>query len=164
MNSLEAVQALRLLIIGRTGIAAGRVWLSGERENIPKDQRVFVTLSPGEAAVTAQNTAYDWLNDREHSYTQLAMPVAVEVASRGVEAIERYPEVLAAIGSDAAKRDMESRQYSVYRSARVINLSDVAGAGVLRRYRIPVTIQFMQVATADAEVYDKFRLTTEEEG
>lgn len=157
MNALEAIQAVRTIIINYMALDEQRVWISGERQEIPRDLALFVTLAGNNAQIMSQSQSFDPGTNQTTEYTRMSREIAVEVASRGTEAIERHSEAVAAIASYAAQRDMEEKQYAVYRAGNILDLSDVAGAGVLRRFRIPLIVHYMQTKTVDTEVYENFR-------
>lgn len=155
------IQALGQLLAGviqsYMGLGAGRVILTDEGFDAPKDSGIYVLVvydSPlGILSVDSKvntTTGLETMSASSHERFN------VEVVSRGRDATNRHKEVLMAIKSVTGTQAAESEGVSFFRGGNVLNLTAIEGVASLRRYQIPIIITNIESNTGSVPIIDKF--------
>ena len=156
MNSVECGQMLAEIIRVYMGLPVGRVVLSDETFDAPKDQAIYITLALGDPEIIAVKSEYIPATNIERGHIVYHMPYNIEIVSRGDDAKTRHQEIPMALNSISAQMTMEANNCRIFRTGAILNLTSIEGPAALKRYRVPVIVSNVETKDSTPSVIDKF--------
>lgn len=154
---IEPDAILSDIIATDMGLDPARVVVYNQNYKAPKDDDIYIVVSQGTARVIANTNRFDHANNQEVKKVSVSTTYNVEITSRNTDAKNRWPEVLAAIGSDYSEQKQEENEIRIFRTNQVNDLSFIEGRSALHRYQIPVIINSVQTHKKAIVPFDKFQ-------
>lgn len=140
---------------------ANRVLVYDENYDAPKDSSLFIVISTGTSKIISSSHYFDETTQTEVREVALAQEYILDIQSRDRSAMSRKEEVVAALTSDYAEKQMEANTFRLFRNAQVLDLSEIAGGRAVHRYQTRCTMFYKQTFTESVEYFDNYLVTKE---
>ncbi len=143
------------------GLANGRVYLWDQKLMQPTDSGLYIAVSVPSCKPFANINRPSSSGGGMVAQQSVNMQATanVDIISRGPAARDRKEEVILAFGSNYAQTQQEANSFYIARlpsSGRFLNLSDVDGAAIPYRYRIPINLLYAVSKTKAIQSFNDF--------
>lgn len=143
----------------------GFVYIFKQKIFEPQTSGLFVVVGMHEPRVWASKSVA--IGDAETQTVNINAMLTIDMISKDTSALERFPEVIAALGGQYARQIQEKFAFHVGRLPPnpVVDLSSIDGGAIPYRYQAAPRVQFVSEFTRVAEYFENFQttaLTTEE--
>ena len=158
-ESKAPIEVIRDIIVHVLDLDDDRAAIYNQKWNIPDDDDLFVFVEYKFGNPLGNNLKY--ANESDVFQTEarivIAEHITIGVYSRGLDAMKRKEEVLAAINSDYARQMMEQYSFKVMgRNAPIKDLSYVEGAARIFRFDIDLVLLSKYKIVTDVDYFSKF--------
>lgn len=144
------------------GLAANRVFIYEENIDLPKDKNLYIAIqhiNTQPYSVTNKQTPTE-TGFQEEINLLTREEYIINVVSRNDEARTRKEEVVLALNSFKSLQQQEKYQFNIAKiTSSFINVSELEGAGILKRYAIKIVILAHKTKTNDIDYYDNNFIT-----
>lgn len=158
----EPILIIAEIIKDFLGLAANRVFIYEENINLPKDKDLYIAIQH--------------INSQPYSLTNRQTPTEtgfqeeinlltreeyiINVVSKNNEARTRKEEVILALNSSKSLELQEKYQFNIAKiTSSFINISELEGAGILKRYAIKIVIMAHKSKINEIDYYDNNFIT-----
>lgn len=143
---MMTVQIIVDIIKTVLGLDDDRVWVWNQREEIPPDKGLFVSVGMMSIQPFGSNStpvSVDGGGLQEHLSQQMQETISVQAFSYDTSAILRYPEIVGAMRSTYSQTQQEKYQFRIgHVPASMNDASFAEGAGIL--YRFDMTFRVLR--------------------
>ena len=142
-----------------------RVFIAAQKFMWPKDNEPFIVVDVGPSKLIGNNVRYDTLNSvySEIKTVNSCASFSVNIYSRGLGALERFPEVTAAFNSTYSHQQQVRNGIRISllsAGAQWNNLSEEDGNAILYRYQTNINVFHTNKYITPVDYYDSFQLAT----
>lgn len=144
------------------GLSRDQVYLFDQKFNVPNDSRLYVAIGVQSCRPFGNRPRYDGGGSAEAALTavqsvNMLATISLDVLSRSTEALYRKEQVLLALTSPYAQRQMALNSFFVAPlSTGFVNLSLVEGPAIPYRFQILVSLQYFTRLAGPTEYFDQF--------
>lgn len=154
---MEPDLVLADIITTEMAIPAERVVLYDQNYKAPKDDDIYIIISTGADKIISNTNRFDPVENKQVQKITKNTTYNIEITSRNDTAKTRRAEVLMAINSNNAIKQMEDNNIRIFRTSTIQDLSFIEASSSLHRYRISVIINNMETKISDTDYYDDFQ-------
>jgi len=144
------------------GLAANRVFIYEENIDLPKDKNLYIAIqhiNTQPYSVTNKQTPTE-TGFQEEINLLTREEYIINVVSRNDEARTRKEEVVLALNSFKSLQQQEKYQFNIAKiTSSFINVSELEGAGILKRYAIKIVILAHKSKINEIDYYDNNFIT-----
>ena len=159
-DSKTPIEVIRDIIVHDLGLEDDRAAIYNQKWDIPDDDGLFIFVEYKYGNPLGNNLKYANESDVFQSEARIVMAehITIGIYSRGLDALKRKEEVLAAINSNYARQMMEKYSFRIMgRNAPIKDLSYVEGAARIFRFDIDLVLLSKYKITTDVDYFSKFR-------
>lgn len=144
---------------------SGRVFIANQKFEWPKDDGLFVVVEVGDPKLIGNNVEYYTINNvySEVATVNSCATISVNAYSRGLAAMQRFPEILMAFASTYGQQQQSRNGIRIATSPsgpRVHNLSELDGNAMLYRYQMDVSVFHNDIKIKEVDYFNSFQLAT----
>ena len=158
-DSKTPIEVMRDIVVHELGLDDDRAAVYNQKWNIPDDDDLFIFVEYKYGNPLGNNLKYANESDVFQTEARIVMAehITIGIYSRGLDALKRKEEVLAAINGNYARQMMEKYSFRVMgRNAPIKDLSYVEGAARIFRFDIDLILLSKYKITREVDYFDKF--------
>jgi hypothetical protein len=140
------------------GLPDGRVYLWDQKINMPTDEGLFIAVETLFCKPFGVTNRFDSVTNQDVQSVNMLANVTMDLISRGPDARDRKEEVLMALSSDYAEKQMELNSFYIGRiTSNFTNLSQVDGSAIPYRFNLNVNLQYEVMKKTGIGYYNNFQ-------
>lgn len=155
MTTLEIV---RDILVKELQIPEERVFIYNQKIKLPTDDKLIVIVEHKlTTPISSKNYTKEVAGEyKEYQELTTREEIAIEVISRGIDALERKEEFIMALYSIYSQQVQEQTGVRIFRISPINDLSELETTAVTYRFEIPVVIQTWYQRIKGVEYFSAF--------